>query len=116
MCLAPLSVRRPHVLECDECGKDLERLERCVSALRHDPGLRRMTPTPETLSILGLSCRLEEPLGGHWRFAVLIAGLYGLLYAVSVWTELGYSYARFGKLAWLLSPFALVGVSARCSL
>jgi hypothetical protein len=97
-----------HVLECEVCWRDVERLEPCVKALRYDPALRPMTPTPETLSIFGLSGRLEQPLAGHWRVALPIAALYGLLYAASVWTELGYSFDRFGTLAWWLSPLAFV--------
>ena len=97
-----------HLVECDACWRELVRLEQCIGALRHDPRLRPISRTPEMFAMLGLAGQLEQRFGGHGRFVALTASLYGLLYVASVWTELAYSYDRFGRLAWLLSPLVLL--------
>jgi hypothetical protein len=66
--------------------------------------LRPVVPIAGVVSLLGMSGRLARPLGGHLAYAVSISVAFGLLWAVAIWSELGYSYDRFGQLAWILSP------------
>lgn len=56
--------------------------------------------------------RLEQPLGGHTGFVLLLAVLYGLLHAASVWTKLAYSYDEFKTLVWSVSVLVLVWATA----
>lgn len=97
-----------HLLECDICWEEFQRLDECVRALRHDPHLNLGAPTLEMFSVLGMSGRLDQPFAGHTSFVLVVAGLYGLLHVASVWTELGYSYGQFGALAWVLSPLVFL--------
>lgn len=92
-----------HIGRCARCAEELMRLEACVRALRYDPNLVSLTPTPEIVSVLGMSGRLDTPFGGHRLLAVGVSVLYGLLWAVGIWSELGYAYDRFGTLTWWLS-------------
>lgn len=98
-----------HLRQCEVCWEEFQRLDGCVRVLRHDPNLALGAPTGEMLSVLGMSGRLDLAFGGHRGFVLLIASLYASLYVASVWTELGYSYDRFGMLAWILSPVVLLG-------
>lgn len=101
-----------HLIECDHCWHEVQRLEACVAALRRDPQLKPLVPSPEVFAVLGLSGRLEQPFGGHRAFVWPIAALYGLLYVAALWTELSYSFDRYGRLVWLLSPVAGFGAAA----
>jgi hypothetical protein len=58
-----------------------------------------------------MSGHFEEPFGGHRTVAVVVAALYGLLHAASVWTELSYSYTRFATLLWASSAFAFTSAT-----
>jgi len=97
-----------HVLECEACWRELERLASAVRVLRTDASLKQTVATPELFGLLGMSGGLEERFGGHAGFAAATSVLYGVLYAASVWTELGYAYDRFGGLAWTLSPLVFL--------
>jgi hypothetical protein len=63
--------------------------------------------TPEVIGQFGMSGQLDQPFGGHRAFALSVAGLYGVLHAASVWTELSYSYDRYVTLIWGSSTVAL---------
>jgi hypothetical protein len=101
-----------HLLDCPACLAQVERLQACADAARFDPRLKPMRPTPAVLSVLALSGRLEQAFGGHQLFVSVACVLYGLLFAASVWTELGYSYGRYAALAWALTPVAGCGSAA----
>lgn len=100
-----------HLLECDSCWREVQRLEACVRVLRHDPQLKPLSIDAETVAVLGMSARLDQPLGGHSGFATFTASVYGLLHGASVWTELSYSYNRFAILTWVLSLVACASVA-----
>jgi hypothetical protein len=84
--------------------------------LRFDPALAPLEPTAELFSLLGMSGRLERAFGGHLRFVSLVAVLYGLLHAASVWTELSYEFDRFASLTWALSIVVAASVTTTVAL
>jgi hypothetical protein len=102
-----------HLVECELCWREFERLQNATNALRFDPALDPLAATPEVFSMLGLSGRLEQSFGGHLWSALGVSLLYGLMWAVGIWTELVYSYQQFGALAWRL--FLPVGVASFAS-
>jgi hypothetical protein len=92
-----------HLMACNACWQEFQRLDAAVRTLRFDATLELALPGNDVISLLGLSSRLGRPFGGHLLFALTIAGLYGLEWTIGVWSELGYAYDRFGRLAWALS-------------
>jgi Putative zinc-finger len=101
-----------HLMACDVCWAQFQRLDAAVTTLRFDASVRPSFAVRDVTSVLGLSGRLERSFGGHAPFAIGIAVLYGLEWTVGLWSELGYSYDRFGSLAWGLSLPALACVTA----
>jgi hypothetical protein len=92
-----------HLLECDRCWDEIQRLEHYVRILRTDARVKPALRLPEIVSTLGLSGRLVRPFGGHLTFVVAMSLLYGALWTAGLWTELGYAYDRFGGLLGSLS-------------
>ena len=106
------SVFEAHLLDCDSCWREVDRLSQGVQMLRSDPNLKQTLVTPELFSAFGISRGLDRPFGGHLAYVIVVAVLYGLEWTVGIWTELGYSYERFGELAWMLSGPVAIWVSA----
>src|SRR5258706_730203 len=92
-----------HLMGCDACWNEFQRLDAAVRALRFDKMLRPSLQVSDVISLVGLSGRLNRAFGGHLPFALGIAVLFGIEWALGVWSELGYAYDRYGHLAWLLS-------------
>jgi FtsH-binding integral membrane protein len=92
-----------HLLRCDRCWLEFQRLSESVRVLRLDPRLKPSLPMSEVISLFGLSGKINRPFAGHRRFVVAVALLFGLEWTVGLWSELGYSYDRYGPLAWRLS-------------
>src|SRR5579859_1234612 len=92
-----------HLLTCNSCWQECHRLTQAVSILRTGNALPPPFAPAEVVTVLGISSRLARPFAGHRAFAIGVTALFGLQFLVGVWVELGYSYDRFGHLAWLLS-------------
>jgi hypothetical protein len=100
-----------HLLACDRCWQDLQRLESSVRILRAG-ALGPMASRSELTSVFGLSGRLDRAFGGHLSYVLGVAILYGIEWTLGLWSELGYSYDRFGGLAWRLSGPVSIWVAA----
>ena len=100
-----------HLLDCEICRDEFVRLERSVRILRSIPEVHPSLPRTAIASQLGLSARLAEPFGGYRAYALAVSVLFGLEWMVGVWSELGYSYDRFGSTAWMLSAPVTVSVT-----
>lgn len=120
-CFADLSeadreVFEIHLLSCEACWREVDRLSSATSILRSSPTVMRRLRTAEVVSQFGMSSHLERPLGGHVGFGIAVGVLYGLLHAASVWTELAYSYGQFAILGWLSSAAVFAWVAlATCA-
>jgi hypothetical protein len=101
-----------HVIECDQCWRELRQLEECIAVLSHDVRLNPLQRSPDVLSAIGLAGRVDQTFAGHAVFAIAVSSLFGALWAASVWTELSYSYSAYVSLIWLLTPVAFLGASA----
>lgn len=98
-----LGLVEQHLMACDACWQEFQRLEAAVRTVRFDATVRPTLPVHDVVSLLGMSERLERPFGGHTRYLLAVGVLYGLAWMTAVWTELVYAYHRFGTLAWMLS-------------
>src|SRR5258708_7478981 len=79
-----------HLLRCDHCWREVQRLQEHVGVLRSDPQLAETVMTPEVLGVLGMSGALDRPMAGHGRYVLLASTLYALLFAVPVLAEVAY--------------------------
>ena len=93
-----------HLMTCPSCWREVKRLSESVENLRSEPLSMPPFEAREIVELFGFSRTAKVAFAGHWAFVAAIAALHGLLYTASVWTELGYSYERFGALAWMLTP------------
>jgi anti-sigma factor RsiW len=100
-----------HLLRCDTCWSELQRLEATIRVIRTAPALLRPDPRQLALTI-GLAGRLQAPFRGHRRFVFVASAIFGLPFVASIWTELGYSFDRFGGLAFVLSPVVWLAAAA----
>ena len=55
----------------------------------------------------GISSNVHRFLGGHWLHALVAAGIYASMIAISVPMEVAYEYDRYSALVWTASPLAL---------
>lgn len=105
-----------HLLSCEACWSEVDRLSKAVALVKASPKLVDRLRTPEVVGQFGMSGHLEQPFGGHRAFTLVLASLYGLLHVASVWTELSYSYDRFGNLIWGSSVFAFAAATIGAAL
>jgi anti-sigma factor RsiW len=101
-----------HLFECDGCWRTLQQLEGAVSSLRSDRRTSAGLLTPKVLVDVTLGERAAGPFQGHFGFAIAAAAGVAATHVVGIWTELGYSFDRFGGLAMWLSAAVLLGVFA----
>lgn len=92
-----------HLFVCDRCWEECHRLMGAVDILRAGDALPPPFTAVELLSVSGISSRLGRPFAGHRTFALGVVAIFALQFLVGVWVEVGYSYDRFGHIAWLLS-------------
>lgn len=92
-----------HLLECDYCWTEVQRLADCVKVLRSDPSVTSTVSAGELIGALGLSGRLDERFAGHFKHVLLVSTAFALFFAVAVFVELAYQFDRFGQLATLLA-------------
>jgi hypothetical protein len=101
-----------HLLECEVCWAEVQRLETAVRVLRSDRRLARTLAVGEVAGLLGMSAGLDRPFAGHRRFALAAAALAASLFAVPVLVEVAYEWERYRVLALVLTPAAFVSMFA----
>jgi hypothetical protein len=92
--------------------RDVDSLSFSVERLHSDTRLKETLVTPELFQVFGISRTLDQPFGGHRFYVLAVASLFGMLWMLGLWSELGYAYDRFGRLAWGLSGPVAILVSA----
>lgn len=101
-----------HLLECEFCWAEVQRLDTLVRTLRADKSLTRSAYTAELVASTGISAAFERAFGGHWIHAVAASGVYAFLFAETVFMELAYAYDQFAAFAWTASPFVFFWILA----
>jgi hypothetical protein len=84
-----------HLLECDTCWDEVQRLEAAVRALRSGASAAGVPVDAETVAAVKLASAEDKTFGGHLGFALLASALHGLLYVASLWNELVYAFDRY---------------------
>jgi hypothetical protein len=90
---------RAHLLECDVCWEEAQRLEAAAQVLRTDRSLAQSVTPRDIATAFGISSKLELPLGGHLWHALAAGGLYAALYAVALVVEVAYQFDRYSHSA-----------------
>src|SRR5690349_12573149 len=67
-----------HLLDCDSCWREFQRLDAAVRTLRFDHTLNPGRAVHDAVALLGLSGRLDRRFGGHLSFVLGVAVLMGL--------------------------------------
>lgn len=101
-----------HLLECDGCWDELQRLERAVRHLRADEPLTRRILAKDLVALIGISARLDRPLAGHSLYALLTCLGLGVLYGLALISEVAYDFDRLGNSAVLLAVLLTVVVTS----
>jgi hypothetical protein len=86
-----------HLLQCDACWLEIQRLQNSVQVLRTHSPLRRQLLTPGIVGVLGLSGRFDRPLAGHAVHVLVMSLLYAALFSLSLVFEVAYEFDRFGR-------------------
>lgn len=89
-----------HLLECDRCWDEVQRLEAAVQLLRRDRTLLAGMITPATFGLLGLSGRTERIFGGHHWHVIAGSFLYASLFAISLVFQVFHDFSGPHQLAW----------------
>jgi hypothetical protein len=85
-----------HLLECDACWREVQRLDASIRELRSNRSLIRTLMTPGALGVIGLSGKLERHFAGHLWHALGATCVSALLYAVSLVFEVAYQFDSYG--------------------
>lgn len=99
-----------HVLNCDFCWSEIQRLDSLVSALRADRTLTQRTYAPDIVASAAISGQLDSHFAGHGIHVIVISSLYALLFAETVFLEIAYDYQRFATLALSASPILFLSI------
>lgn len=96
-----------HVLDCDKCRAEAERMTAAVQILRTDKRLLKLITPAEVASAFGISSKLEQVFGGHTIFVLVASFIYAVLYGVALLVEVAYQYDRYAATA----PYIAAGAS-----
>jgi len=113
-----------HLLECDVCWQEVQRLEVAIQALRAERGLLRSISASEIATAFGISAKLASPWAGHLWHALASCALYALLYTVAFVAEIAYQFDRYGSAALKIAPLvfgwifgtSMAGLAIDCKL
>lgn len=97
-----------HLMECDVCWREMQRLEEAVRLLRSELNLAHALTVKEVAGLFGMSAALDQPFGGHRYHAIFASAIYALLYAIPVFVELAYRWDVYGRVALFVSPLVFL--------
>ena len=99
-----------HLLECNVCWKETQRLREAIRVLETDPTLPQTLRPVDLAQAFGISGRFDQVFGGHSRHALLCSAIYAGLYAVAVLVEVAYQFDQYRRIAIGLAPVAFFWV------
>src|SRR5436305_761951 len=88
-----------HLLDCDDCWNEVQRLDAAIQTLRADRSLFSRFITPSALGFFGLSGRVRDLFGGHLWYVLLTCLLYSCLYTISLVFEV-LEFQRLNPATW----------------
>src|ERR1017187_3600714 len=99
-----------HLLECNSCWEEVQRLHEAVEALRADKAaLSSLTPT-QLARAFGSSSEAFHPYAGHRLHVFVASGLYALNFVAILFLEIAYQFNRFGFTAFVVAPVVVAFV------
>jgi len=101
-----------HILECRVCWQEVKKLQAAVGVLKTDRSLMKTVSPTDFAAAVGISSKLDQPLGGHLWHGVISGSLFGVLYAVALLVEIAYDFDRYRTGGLLLAPLVFVWVLA----
>jgi hypothetical protein len=101
------SALEAHLLVCDECWTEFQRISEAVHVLRSEPTAIEPVMAADLIQLLGLGARLQRPFGGHAWMASVIAVGHGLMMALALLVEVAYQWENYA--AWV--PYTSFGVA-----
>lgn len=99
-----------HLLECDFCWQEIQRLDAAIDLLRRDKTFTDSELARSVLDSVCISAKLENRFGGHTWHVLLISGLYASLYAVALALEVAYEFDSYRNLALFGAPLVFFGM------
>jgi len=101
-----------HLLECDYCWEEVQRLAAAIRVLRSDPDASTSYAVHDVVEVMGVSARLKMPFGGHlWQVLTAVC-LYAALHPLALLAEIAYDFADLGHAAAVASPFMFAWMAA----
>lgn len=104
------SIFEGHLLDCDFCWAEVQRLVVAVSSLRREKDLTRHIVPAHLAAEFGISAKLDWPWAGHGIHVLISSGIYGLAYAIALLAEISYSFDRFGSMALKIAPLVMIWI------
>ena len=116
-CFADLSERdrrlfEAHLIDCDFCWEEVQRLSSAVSVLRFDKALMRSVRPSDLSLLLGMGGKLDGLFAGHTKHIIASGILYSSLYVVGLITEVSYAFDKLGTSALKLAPLVFLWIIA----
>lgn len=105
------SALEAHLLVCDECWTEFQRVNEAVQVLRSDKALEPVM-VADLIQLVGLGARLHRWLGGHAVIAVAISIGFGLMMALALLVEVAYEWPTYSHWAMYVSVIIGVGSAA----
>ena len=97
-----------HVLECDLCWQEVQRLDSLIHTLRSEKSLTQRHFVSDIVSLVGISSEFPRFVAGHRIHAAVAAAIFACTVAGSVLMEIAYQCDRFGLFAWTAAPVAFL--------
>lgn len=94
-----------HLLVCNTCWAEFQRLSEAVHLLRSDYEALRPVMAADVIELTGLGERLSHWLGGHAAFGLAISAVFGSAMALALLIEVAYQWNAYWQ--WAL-PISLV--------
>ncbi len=101
-----------HILECQACWQEVKKLQTAVEVLNIDRILVKTVSPADFVAAVGISSKLDQPLGGHLWHGVISGSLFGLLYTVALLVEIAYDFDRYKTRGLLLAPMVFIWILA----
>jgi len=103
-----------HVLECDYCWREVQRLEQALHVLSSERNLMNSISASDAAHVLGISNKIDLPFGGHVWHVIISCVVYAGLYGITLLMEIAYRFDLYGPTAMKLLPvvfFSILGTS-----
>jgi hypothetical protein len=93
-----------HLLDCDFCWTEVQRLSAAVQIMRSDKEILRNLSVTDVSAVLGISAKLDWFFGGHVAHVLIASALYALGYTLVLFIEVAYALDKMAPMTLILAP------------